>query len=189
VLVGPSSLIVHNGLQEKEMQSHYSLKLPRFNPAALPSDYLPSISGVSDEKHAKHYLIPGKVFASSGPFAITTIVGSGVTLCLCDPTTGIGGANHFLMPVGADVTNEVLLKKVLELGANLHCLEGKIFGGSQPLVTFGNSAEWIGNRNVDSAMHFLSTRGIRLTEKEVGGTRGRKMIFHTDNGHAWSQQL
>ena len=171
------------------MLNNHRSKLPRFNPAALPMEYMPSIPHVADAKHAKHYLIPGKVFTSAEPVAITTILGSGVTLCLCDPQKRIGGANHFTMPVSADSSNEELLQRLLALGANFNSLEAKIFGGSQPQVTFGNSSEWLGNRNLEAALNFLGTRGIRLAEKEVGGTRGRKLIFQTDDGCAWAQQL
>jgi chemotaxis receptor (MCP) glutamine deamidase CheD len=31
--------------------------------------------------------------------------------------------------------------------------------------------------------------GIRLVHSEVGGTHGRKLVFHTDDGQAWSEQL
>jgi len=171
------------------MLTDHRSKLPRFNPAVLPMEYMPRTPHVTDEQHAKHYLIPGKIFASAEPVAITTILGSGVTLCLCDPQKGVGGANHFTMPLASDASSEALLQQLLALGASMHSLEAKIFGGSQPQITFGNSSEWLGNRNVEAALNFLGTRGIRLAEKEVGGTRGRKLIFQTDDGRAWAQQL
>jgi len=31
--------------------------------------------------------------------------------------------------------------------------------------------------------------GIRLVQSEVGGTHGRKLIFQTDDGRAWSEQI
>lgn len=171
------------------MPSNQNSKLTRFNPAILPMEYMPRIADVVDEQHAKHYLIPGKVFASADPFAITTILGSGMALCLCDPQKGIGGASHFNMPLGSDALNEALLQRVLTLGANLEALEAKIFGGSHPQVTFGNSNRWLGDRNVEAALDFLKTRGIRLAEKETGGVRGRKLIYQTDDGCAWAHQL
>src|SRR5437588_8599411 len=137
------------------MLNNHRSKLPRFNPAVLPMEYMPSIAHVADAKHAKHYLIPGKVFTSVEPVAITTILGSGVTLCLCDPQKRIGGANHFTMPVSADSSNEELLQRLLALGANFNSLEANIFGGSQPQGTFGNSSEWLGNRNLEAAYKFI----------------------------------
>ena len=174
-------------------------KIQTFNPAVLPLEYLPRILGASDDKHTRHYLIPGKIFAAAQPFAISTILGSSVALCLWDSAHRIGGANHFMLPDGpeegenatryANVANPALLRRILDLGAELKTLEARIFGGSLPPVTFGNGGDRLGDRNVQVATHFLNMSGIRLVQSEVGGTRGRKLVFHTDDGRAWSDQL
>ena len=168
-------------------------------PAALPLEYYPRPAGVSDIRHGRHYLIPGQIFASPQPFAVTTIVGSGCALCLWDPTTGVGGVCHFVFPDGAG--NELdpgrygsqaaatLRQRLLDLGADPSQLQAKLYGGAQAKVTFGNTRECLGHRNVKLAIHFLQEREIRLVESEVGGTQGRKLVFQTDDGSAWSQQL
>lgn len=178
---------------------NFRSKAPQFNPAVLPMEYLPKIAYVSDDKHTKHYLIPGKIFAAAQPFAISSIVGSGVSLCLWDSVKRIGGANHFMLPEGpeenenaaryANVANPALLRKMLDLGANLKSLEAKIFGGSLPGISFGGEGERLGERNVQAATHFVRLNGIRLVQSEVGGTQGRKLIFQTDDGKAWWDEL
>jgi chemotaxis protein CheD len=178
---------------------NFKTKPQTFNPAVLPMEYLPRILDASDDKHARHYLIPGKIFAAAQPFAISTIVGSGVSLCLWDSVHGIGGANHFMLPEGpedgvnacryANVANPALLQRMLDLGADRKALEARIFGGSLPTVTFGNEGESLGDRNVQVVTKFLRMNDIRVVQSEVGGTRGRKLIFHTDDGKAWSDQL
>jgi chemotaxis protein CheD len=170
-----------------------------FNPAVLPMEYLPRILGASDGKHARHYLIPGKIFAAAQPFAISTIVGSGIALCLWDSAHRIGGANHFMLPEGPEegenasrygsIANPALLRRMLELGAELKTLQARIFGGSLPSVSFGNGGDRLGDRNVQAVHHFLNMNGIRILQSEVGGTQGRKLLFHTDDGKAWSDQL
>jgi chemotaxis protein CheD len=172
-------------------------KIQSFNPAALPMEYLPRIPYASDEKHTRHYLIPGKLFAAAQPFAITTIVGSGVCVCLWDSVRHIGGASHIMIAEGpednenatryANVANPMLLKRMLDLGADTKTLEAKIFGGSLPNVTFGDTH--MGERNLRAVTHFLNMNGIRIVQNEVGGTRGRKLVFHTDDGRAWAEQL
>ena len=165
--------------------------------AVLPMEYRPRISHASDDKHARHYLIPGKVFAAAHPLAISTIVGSSVALCLWDSDRRIGGVSHFLLPEGpeananryANVANPALLQRMLELGAQRKTLEASIFGGSRPTVTFGNSGDSVGEFNVQATISFLTTNDIRLTQSEVGGTQGRKLVFHTDDGRAWWEQL
>jgi chemotaxis protein CheD len=174
-------------------------KTHTFNPAVLPMEYLPRVPYAFDDKHTRHYLIPGRIFVAAQPFAISTIVGSGVALCLRDTERGIGGANHFMLPEGpeegenatryANVANPALLKRMLDLGAEPRTLEAKIFGGSLPNINFGNEKDHLGDLNVKTVTHFLNMNGIRLAHSEVGGLRGRKLIFHTDDGRAWSEQL
>jgi chemotaxis protein CheD len=178
---------------------NFNRKIPSFNPAVLPMEYLPRITNVSDDKHTKHYLIPGNIFAAAQAFAITSIVGSGVALCLWDSANKIGGANHFMLPEGsedsensaryANIANPALLQKMLDMGSNLKTLEARIFGGSLPTVTFGGDFEPVGNRNVKAVNHFLRMQGIRLIQSEVGGLKGRKVVFQTDDGKAWSEEL
>src|ERR1700719_3856897 len=163
-------------------------KTQSFNPAVLPMEYLPRIMGASDDRHARHYLIPGKIFAAAQPFAISTIVGSGLALCLWDSVHHIGGANHFILPEGpedavnatryANVANQALLQRMFDLGAQRNSLEARIFGGSLPAVTFSSSGDCVGERNVQVVTHFLKMNSIRLLQSEIGGTRGRKLVFH-----------
>lgn len=174
-------------------------KTQTFNPAVLPMEYLPRVAYAFDDKHTRHYLIPGKIFVAAQPFAISTIIGSGVSLCLWDSERRIGGANHFMLPEGpedsenatryANVANPMLLKRLLDLGAEIRSLEARIFGGSLPNVNFGNEKDHLGDLNVKVVRHFLNMSGIRLEQSDVGGMRGRKLIFHTDDGRAWSEQL
>jgi len=162
-------------------------------------EYLPRIAYVSDDKHTKHYLIPGKIFAAAQPFAISSIVGSGVALCLWDSVNKVGGANHFMLPEGpensenaaryANVANPALLQRMFDLGTDRKSLEARIFGGSLPGISFGGEGERLGERNVQAANHFLRLNGIRLVQSEVGGIRGRKLVFHTDDGKAWWEEL
>jgi chemotaxis protein CheD len=174
-------------------------KTQAFNPAVLPMEYLPRIADPLDDKHTRHYLIPGKIFVAAQPFAISTIVGSGVALCLFDTARGIGGANHFMLPKGpedsenatryANVANPALLKRMLDFGAEPETLEAKIFGGSLANVSFGNEKDHLGDLNAKAVTDFLNISGIRLAQRDVGGTRGRKVVFHTDDGRAWSERL
>lgn len=103
------------------------LKTPGPAPS-LPLEYFPRISGVSDICHGRHYLIPGQIFASPQPFAVSTIVGSGCALCLWDPSTGIGGVCQFVFPEGPEDDLDpgrygnqaagALLHRLLDLGAD-----------------------------------------------------------------------
>src|SRR5258708_459998 len=92
--------------QETKMQMNSKTKIAKFNPAVLPMEYMPRVTPESATTFTKHYLIPGKVFVSAVPIAITTILGSGVAVCLWDCLNGIGGINHFLWPAAADAPED-----------------------------------------------------------------------------------
>jgi chemotaxis protein CheD len=47
----------------------------------------------------------------------------------------------------------------------------------------------LGLQNVDIAMRLLAERSIPILAQDVGGERGRKLIFHTDTGGSWIRLL
>ncbi|MGN6183529.1 MAG: chemotaxis protein CheD [Thermoanaerobaculia bacterium] len=140
------------------------------------------------------YLYPGQVFASAKPARITTILGSCIAVCLYDVTRRIGGMNHFMLPhyAGAgqesprfgNIAMDELLTKLTALGARIAMLEARVFGGSAMFGQPGNTAH-LGTKNEQYARDFLAAKLIRIVETETGGPRGRKLIFHTDEGKAW----
>jgi len=177
----------------------FHTKQPGIPVPALPLDFSARLAEASDKDHVRHYLLPGKVFASAQPVAITTIVGSSVVLCLWDSLNGVGGAAHFLLPETStndprdtkccNAAGDLLLRLLLDLGAHSHSLEAKVFGGLQPAVRFANSQACLGSRNVDAALEFLAAKKIGIVAKEVAGNSGRKVVFNTDDGHSWSESL
>lgn len=153
----------------------------------------------TDNPRCKFYLHPGKVFASREGHAVTTILGSCVAVCLWEPSSRIGGINHFLLPThGGDVAASTrfgdlaiqdLIEQLLALGCRRHNLRSKIFGGACVLEAFQVRENHLGQRNVEVAETCLRTADIPLVGRDVGGMRGRKLIFHTDDGAAWVKPL
>jgi chemotaxis protein CheD len=162
-------------------------------------EFKPRLHDVADSNHAKQYLMPGRVFTTAKPHVITAIVGSGVTLCLWDPISKVGGANHYLLPNDASgnpqdpkyaqFASHQLLREVLEKGANRNSLQAKIFGGSVPTVLFSHANDCIGARNVQAAVKFVTQEKLQLVQREAGGTKARKILFQTDDGRSWTELL
>ena len=63
---------------------------------------------------------------------------------------------------------------------NCKATSAKVFGGARMLsqLSFGMISE----RNVAVAREFLRKHGIRIVAEDVGGARGRKILFHTKSG-------
>lgn len=145
------------------------------------------------------YLHPGQFFVSIQPSAVTTILGSCVSLCLWDSVTRIGGVNHYLLPFLASgvvasarfgpVAIETLIAKVTLLGASKKRLQAKLFGGACVIEAFREKEDHVGIVNAQVAESSLRALGIPVVERDLGGHRGRKLIFHTDDGESWVKYL
>ena len=140
------------------------------------------------------YLHPGQVFVSPDPTEVTTILGSCVAVCVFDPELRLGGTNHYLLPhwVGnglssarfGNVAVRSLIDKMLALGGQKQNLQAKVFGGACVIDAFQAREDHLGAKNADLALETLRQEGIPVVADDVGGRRGRKVIFHTDTGVA-----
>ena len=140
------------------------------------------------------YLHPGQLFVAAGPAAVTTILGSCVAVCLWDSTLGIGGINHYLLPSGlrtastglryGNVAIESLLEKLARAGARAPNLRAKLFGGACVLDAMRGKENHLGDKNVETARMALAEADIPVIASDVGGTRGRKLIFYPHDGSA-----
>jgi chemotaxis protein CheD len=142
------------------------------------------------------YLQPGEVHASGAPTVITTILGSCVAVCLFDLERGVGGMNHYLLaqPVRRErstrfgsVAIEALFARLAELGAPARGLRAKVFGGAAVLGS--RSGRTLGDDNVALAVATLEAHSVPIVAGDTGGTRGRKLVFHTHGGDAFVREL
>jgi chemotaxis protein CheD len=114
----------------------------------------------------------------------TTVVGSGVAVCVWDPIANAAGMAHFLLPERGnappaprfgDVGMTQLVDELKRLGANPARMRAAVFGGSAPPIAAESGH--LGERNVAAAMAFLAANGISVVQKDVGGAGGRKVVF------------
>jgi chemotaxis protein CheD len=140
------------------------------------------------------YLHPGQLFVTTAPTTVTTILGSCVAVCIWDPALGIGGINHYLLPMGfktasaglryGNVAIEHLLEKLERAGTLRSNLRAKVFGGACVLDAMRGKGNHLGGKNVEIARSALADAGIPIVATDVGGDRGRKLIFHPHDGNA-----
>jgi chemotaxis protein CheD len=156
----------------------------------------PAGHGDGDPLRLSVYLHAGQVYASAEPSSVVTVLGSCVAVCLFDPAARVGGMNHYLLPL--ETTRERsarfgnfairrLLEEVLALGARRGGLHAKVFGGAS--VVRALEGRSLGGDNADLALRLLREAGVPILEQDVGGQKGRKLIFHTDDGSAWVRHL
>jgi chemotaxis protein CheD len=145
------------------------------------------------------YVHVGQLYASAQRATVSTILGSCVSVCLWDPTTGAGGLNHFLLPqcvengISSPRFGNVAIHRLLEelnaLGSPAHRLKAKVFGGASVLDAFQSPQASLGMQNVELARRILRDTGIPVVAEDVGGSQGRKLVFQTSDGTAWVRRI
>ena len=122
---------------------------------------------------------------------LTTVLGSCVATCLCDPVAGVGGMNHFLLPTGkaegvdegrryGAYAMELLINELLRSGARRERLEAKLFGGAR---MFGGLSD-VGASNAAFAEKFLRDEGIPVVGSSLGGLSARRVQYWPTTGRA-----
>lgn len=137
----------------------------------------------------KHYFVePGSIFTCWKPYFLATVLGSCVSVCLCDPSTKIAGMNHFISPERKGNQNlghfgnssiEHLLRLLCDMGAKKENLQAHIIGGA---FSKEHSSYKIGKKNIEVAQKILNKNKIPIVNNDTGGSFGRKVLFNTTNG-------
>lgn len=139
-------------------------------------------------------ILPGELYISLHGEMITTVLGSCVSACIRDKQKGIGGMNHFMLPVesehshgwGGDALEtrygnwamEALINELLKRGGRRGHLEVKLFGGAAVIENMSD----VGKRNIDFVRHFLIDEGLNIVAEDLGGKRPRKVLYFPDTG-------
>ncbi len=126
---------------------------------------------------------------------ITVGLGSCIGIAIYDAVTKVGGLAHIMLPDStqfnnvtnpmkfADLAIPLLLEKMQKEGASKRGLKAKIAGGAS-MFNFSDKSMImdIGNRNGISVKNVLKSIGIPIISEDVGGNKGRTMIFDTATG-------
>jgi len=141
------------------------------------------------------YLHPGQSHVAGSPTVLKMILGSCAGVFLLDPVLGIAGATHYMLPRHqpgqpspryGDIALSSLLGKFLELGSSRRNIQAKVFGGASIVVALRdahtNHIGHVGARNVDIALEMLAEASISVVNKNILGTRGRKVSMASDTG-------
>jgi chemotaxis protein CheD len=145
-----------------------------------------------------HYLHPGRLWLSREPYSVTTILGSCVAIALFDPSVGIGGLCHYLLPDWpgsgpasprfGNVAFEQLIRMFAAEGLRKERLLAKLFGGACVIEAMRDGFR-LGGKNVALARRLLSEAKIPVVAEDVEGNLGRKLVFHTHDGSTWVKLL
>lgn len=151
-------------------------------------------------------ILPGEFYVTLEPEAIATTLGSCVSACIWDEQLGIGGMNHFMLPLTEKEAHEInwgqrnkagdatrygnyamehLINEVLKHGGRRKHLRAKAFGGGQVMRTVTD----IGQKNVQFVLEYLETENIPLLGHDLGSIYPRKVLFTPKTGKVLMKRL
>jgi len=140
----------------------------------------------------KKFIHVGEFYIGIKPTEVSTILGSCVAVCLYDRVEMIGGMNHYLVPLWngnglqspkyGNIAIHRLVEGMLNIGCNLNNLEAKIFGGANVIETVSQEEMMVGRKNIIIAQEVLDEYKIPIIARDVGGTRGRRILLKSDTG-------
>jgi chemotaxis protein CheD len=142
---------------------------------------------------------PGEYYVTQRDMLIVTVLGSCVSACLRDPTTQIGGMNHFMLPEhGGDPDSplsgsarygayamEVLINNLIGMGARRDKLEAKLFGAGRVMQGMSD----IGKSNAAFAQEYLRRERIPVLAEDLCNPYPSKIYFFPHTGRVLVKRL
>jgi chemotaxis protein CheD len=182
---------------------HLPLAAPRL-PPALPQFEHIRRAWDTEQGAPVAKLLPGEYYVTRNDEIIFTVLGSCVSACVRERTLGIGGMNHFMLPLdrsggtsawGGDelssatrygnVAMERLINDILKLGGQRENLEFKVVGGGKVLdMTLD-----VGARNGEFVREYLKTEGFVIAGEDLGDRFARKLYYSPKTGKVRVKRL
>lgn len=136
-------------------------------------------------------VFPGEFYVTSkADEVLVTVLGSCVSACIRDPKTGIGGMNHFMLPMGdggswegestryGNFAMEKLINELIKMGCPRERMEVKVFGGGNVI----DSSTQIGTKNAEFVLKFLASEGIPCAAQDLCGMHPRRIQYYPSTG-------
>ena len=132
--------------------------------------------------------------ASGDAVLVTAGLGSCVALALHDPSTGIAGLAHILLPSAgfgppsihpakyADTGVALLAEEMRRRGAAQHRMVARLAGGARMFAALLSSGINMGQRNIDATRKALYRLNIPVIAEDIGGDYGRSVRFVAATG-------
>ena len=155
----------------------------------------------------KVFLQTGDCFFGVQPTLVSTVLGSCLAVTLHAPKMGIGTICHAFLPDSlqdrrhgtpepqvcryVDTALQNMLETMDKVGIPRRELVIKMFGGGSGMVACKSPSGGfnIGKRNIEMAQRLLKFARLPIQVEDVGGSQGRKLMFHTQTGEVWVKKL
>lgn len=167
--------------------------------------YLPQPPCLEQFEHINRYwdrahetwvakILPGEFYVTKYPDeVIATTLGSCVSACIRDNVLGIGGMNHFMLPLKGEYSTddwmgtatrygnyamEHLINEILKLGGSRQNLEVKLTGGGRIMANMSD----VGAKNIKFVLDYLAIEDINAVVQDLGDIYPRKVMYWPTTG-------
>ena len=140
------------------------------------------------EATAGQHVPPGGIVLVRDGTTLVAVAGPGVAVCFWNELSEVACLAHFAEPAIYDPAQatarygNVALPTAISLireVAGGSGLEAQIFGGA-----FQEEEDRPGSEaNIEMARRILSAKGVKIVSEDVGGRKGRKIVFQGSSGH------
>lgn len=149
-------------------------------------------------------ILPGEYYVTTNREIIVTSLGSCISACIRDKVFGIGGMNHFMLPMSykenddswrkqkdslanryGNYAMENLINDIIKNGGKRENLEIKIFGGGKILAKMTD----VGSRNIEFIEEYIRTEHLTLAAKDLGSVYPRRVVYDPITGKAKVKKL
>jgi chemotaxis protein CheD len=149
-------------------------------------------------------LLPGEYYVTCEDEVIFTVLGSCVSACVRDIKRGIGGMNHFMLPLDrsdgtslwgdssstsatryGNVAMDQLVNDILMLGGKREDLEFKVMGGGNVLDMNLD----VGGYNIQFVRDYLQRHGFEIAAEDLGENFARKLFYSPKSGKVRVKRL
>ncbi len=148
-------------------------------------------------------LLPGEYYVTANAEAVVTVLGSCVSACIRDPIFGIGGMNHFMLPIHegsrahwqsslvdnitryGNYAMEHLINDIISHGGKRKNLEVKVFGGGHIISGMSD----IGDCNARFVIDYLQEEKIPIISQHLNGDQARKIYYFPKTGRVLMKKL
>jgi len=181
------------------MRSSNDIKLPSINGFDHINRYVDN-----EHKIIAAKILPGEYYVTQDDELITTVLGSCISACIRDKVLGLGGMNHFMLPVTTvdklkqghesvvgnatrygNFAMEHLINTILGNGGKRKNLEVKVFGGGKIIPSLTD----VGLKNIEFVLDYIDMEGLLLLSQDLGDIYPRKIIYFPKTGKVGMKKI
>jgi len=149
-------------------------------------------------------VLPGYFYLTAEDEMINTVLGSCVCACIRDPSAGLGGMNHYMLPgkmrgydpatsdTKSNFANRYgqhamdnLIDELIAQGCKESRLEVKLFGGGHVMDIASN----VGEENIAFALEYFQKKNIQIVSSDLGDDYPRKVNYNPITGKVKMMKL